>query len=186
MKSRGERGNPCRVPLPTWKKYMADPLRIMEKETKFKQTIIQLKKLRPKPRWISSILMYNQFTLSKALHKSNFITTALNLLVLMVWRSSCATTIASCIFLPSKKLNYSPEMCFERMTFNLLLMTLEIILYRKFHSDMGQKSLKAVGLSVLGINAMKVALIGLCMCPICLDSSITHSRSGPRMSMHPK
>jgi len=69
--------------------------------------------------------------------------------------------MASCIYLPSRKLNCSQEMCFERITFSLLLITFEMILYKQLHKEIGQKYSKEEGLYVLGMSAMKVELIGL-------------------------
>jgi len=93
-KSRWERGKPCRSPLPAWKNPVVEPLSRMEKETKFKHAIIQLTNPSPKPKWIRSILMYNQLTLSKGLDRSILITAALSFFNLMLCRPSWATSIA--------------------------------------------------------------------------------------------
>ena len=71
-KSRGDSGKPCQIPLSAWKKFVAEPLSKMEKETEFKHAIIQLTKYSLKARCIRSILMYNHITLSKALNRSSF------------------------------------------------------------------------------------------------------------------
>ena len=77
-----------------------------------------------------------------------------NFFVWMECRISCAVPTASWICLSCKKANCSAEMWLDKIGWRRL----DMILYKQLHKEMGQKSLKEVGLSVLWMSAMKVEL----------------------------
>jgi hypothetical protein len=77
-KSRGERGHPCLSPLPEEKKGEAAPLIRTTKVTEEIQAIIHLMKGTSNPRCVSSSLMKDQLTRSKAFERSIFNTTPLD------------------------------------------------------------------------------------------------------------
>jgi hypothetical protein len=57
---------------------------------------------------------------------------------------------------PSKTQTVSLEIFLDRILFIIFAMTFEIILYRQLHKEIGKKSSRDDGLSILGIRSIKV------------------------------
>ena len=64
----------------------------------------------------------------------------------------------------------------------LVAITFEMSSYRRLHKDMGLKSAKVCGLSLLGIRAMKVVFNEMEMFPVTLVDSTAVRSSNPRRS----
>ena len=127
-KSRGERGQPCLSPLSEVKKGEATPFISIAKVTEEIQEIIHLMKGTSNPRCLSSSLMKDQFTRSKAFERSSFNTTPLERWDFRLCSPSCATPIASCICHPFRKPNCSFEITSERIGLRHLEIIFAIIL----------------------------------------------------------
>lgn len=127
-KRKGDNRNPWHNPLLGMKKEEASPLTKIENYIKKIKLIIQLINGTQNPKWIKINLNYNQQILSYAFDRSILTTIALRFLDFMEWRPSLATPLASCIFLPSKNINYSPKIDLNNNLVNLLVITIYIIL----------------------------------------------------------
>jgi len=107
-------------------------------------------------------------------------------LVLIPWRTSYATPMASWICLPSKNPNYSLEINLDSNFLILLAITLATTLYIQLHKEIGYKSSKDWWLFVFGIRAMKVELKDERIFLDSLDSSTTFNKSLPIISYKPR
>jgi hypothetical protein len=91
--------------------------------------------------------MKDQLTRSKAFERSIFNTTPLDHRDIRLCRTSCATPIASCIFLPFRKPNCSFEITSKSMGLRCLDMSFATILYIQLHNEIDRKSSKERGSS---------------------------------------
>ena len=71
------------------------------------------------------------------------------------------------IALPGTKVDWDSFIIVGRMHLILLAKTLEMILYKTLHNDMGLKSAIVVGLSTFGIRVIIVSLKAVGNSPVC-------------------
>jgi hypothetical protein len=128
MKSRGERGHPCRSPLSLWNALEASPLIKTARVAVVMQPIIQFVVAAPNPYWRRMRCRKSQLIQSKACLRSSFRRMAGMFFVFMLCKHSCAVPIASRICLPLRKPSCSSASARERRRRILLAMIFVIIL----------------------------------------------------------
>ena len=158
MKIRGDRGQPWRIPWEAGKKFVGVPLINTAKVVEDRQPKIQLTVWRGAPIWINMRWIKVQLTRSKALIKSSLRMKAQRFLDLIEWSDSWTIPMGSTIWRFLRNPYCSWEMPESKKGLILTAITLEISLYRRLHKEMGLKSAKVCGLSLLGIRSMKVVL----------------------------
>jgi len=122
MKRSSERGQPCRRPLPLWKKEEGSPFTKTTKVALVTQLIIQFKVVWLNLVWIKISLRKSQSMQSKDFLRYSLRMRAQEFLWLMMCKHSCAMPIASRICRPFKKPSCSPDSERERMGLILLAM----------------------------------------------------------------
>jgi hypothetical protein len=97
------------MPLPLWKKEEGYSFTNTTNFSLVTQLIIQFKVVWLNPVWIKISLRKSQSMQSKVFLRSSLRMRAREFLWLMMCKHSCAVPIASRIFRPFKKPNYSPD-----------------------------------------------------------------------------
>ena len=103
---RGDRGQPCLIPLDTWKNFEGVPLISTTKFADSTQPMIQFTKVQGIPICKSTSLKKDQLTLSKAFTRSSLSTNTLCFSTLIVWRASHRIPTGSMIYLFCKNPNW--------------------------------------------------------------------------------